>query len=192
MERAGRGTTKADTSSTLRSSDAFPRDTNSQVPRMHPTLMPAADAATHAVPALPIVPVLTPEVAAIVVAKRKAAIARRQARLLSNAPVVNVHVESSQDSQPGHYTVAIPGLIPIAATSSTRSRFCIGRTTHDQAKAATAAAVASGTQATFESLGFRPRSVNREHVPISDPFPSPDTTSRPAALQSTALLGRPA
>jgi hypothetical protein len=78
-------------------------------------------------PFVPPVPRLSHEIAAICYRKRAEALARRQARLLSNAPVVDIEAPASQEPQRGYYTVDIPGLIAISATSTRRSKFRTGK-----------------------------------------------------------------
>jgi hypothetical protein len=147
---------------------------------------------------VPPVPRLSPKIAAICFKKKAAALARRQARLLSNAPVVNIEAPAPQEPQRGYYTVDIPGLIAITANSTRRSEFCTGKTTADQARAATQAAIINGTQATIEAF-FPARRLSQETDPpfggpvapteVTDPSSQTCTAQNANLSQSSAALG---
>jgi hypothetical protein len=86
----------------------------------------------------PVVPALTPELAALVKQRREQALARRQAHLLT-APVV--HLPHSEVEDSNSELVVLPGLTSCVCqhTSTTRYRFKFGKTTASEARAATAA-----------------------------------------------------
>ena len=118
---------------------------------------------------MPPVPQLSPELTVLISANRAQAFARRQAKRLQQIRAVPLSIipREEEDDTVTNYTVDLPGPITSGSGSSMRNRFCMGKTTAQQARSATGQTWTAPTAILASDLLDLP--ADRQMSPPSDP-----------------------